>query len=102
MKPKAARAMRASMRIGIGVRLGIIVEREYRAHGDRVTGSGDIQPIPVSVENGEIGKARAPAKTRKPARLNICFVPTTSAAGTGKQARQAEETSSREFACELR
>ena len=34
MRPKAARAMRASMRIGIGVRLWIIVEWVYREHGD--------------------------------------------------------------------
>lgn len=34
MRPKAAKAMRASMRIGIGVRLWIIVERGYPQHGD--------------------------------------------------------------------
>jgi len=34
MIPKTARAMRASMSIGIGVCLWTILERAYREHGD--------------------------------------------------------------------
>ena len=34
MMPKAARAMRAGISIGIGVCLWIILERAYREHGD--------------------------------------------------------------------